>query len=148
MKTDFDPIKIVYRGIDGASHEAFIQPLKRRDGVEVLHLVLSAVGASLDADTLGAVAKGDNSALIAIVGRLIKSVSFDDMWKIANKLLRFSVIDLKECNDLDQFDGFNGHFADVYSLVFEALKVNYPDFFGMMGRKDSEESIVPKGANQ
>lgn len=143
VKTSHDPIKVDYKGIDGALHEAFIQPLKRKDGVEVLHLILGALGGSLTTDTIAELSKGNTAAIFALVGKLIQGIAFEDFWKIADKLLRFAVIDSKQCDSLDNYDGFNGHFADLYALVFEALKVNYPDFFGAMGLNGSTESISP-----
>jgi hypothetical protein len=134
-------IRVSYKGLDGKPHEAFIQPLCGRDGVTVMHLVLGAIGGSLDVETLKAVSVGDSAGLTALIAKLLQAVSPDTFWSIASKLLRYSTIDLKECKDLDAFDGFDGHFSDIYPLVLEALKANYPDFFAVMARSGSTDGI-------
>lgn len=121
-------IKVIYKGLDGTAHEAFIQPLKRKEGVLVLHKLIAV---------FGALETGQ-------IGEALKTLDGETFWDMASKLLRYSTIDLKECKDLDSFDGFNTRFGDLYALVFEALKANYPDFFGAMGLNDLTKSIGPK----
>lgn len=139
-------INVVYKGVDGAAHAAFITPLARKEGFAVLHTVLSTIAGSVDQEVLRGMSGGgvDPGAIVAFVSNAIRAIDFDTFWGVASKLLRYATIDLKECKDLDSFDGFNGAFADLYPLVFAALKANYPDFFGLMGRGGSLESTAPK----
>lgn len=108
-------IKINYAGIDGSPHEAYITPLMRKEGVLVLHKLIESF-ADVDFSNVG-------------MG-LLRNLDGETFWEMACKLLKYSTIDLKECKDLNLFDGFNTRFSDLYALVFEALKANYPDFLG------------------
>jgi hypothetical protein len=112
-----EQIKIVYRSLDGSDHEAFVWPLKRKEGVKVMHSLISAIGGA---------AIGGNLA------QALKEIDFDMLLSISSPLLRYAVIDGVEFKDLDTFDGFNGRFSDFYVLVFKALEVNYPDFFSLL----------------
>lgn len=115
-----NPIKITYTGFDGADHEAFIYPLKRKEGILVYHRMMS-VFASL---------QGDNAIAI------FKAMSGEDLIYFCETLLRYATIDSKEFKGLDSFDGFNGHFEDIYTIVFKCLEINFPDFFAKMGESD------------
>lgn len=110
-------IEIKYKSLDGTEHSAFIWPLVRIEGARVLHEIISVVGGA----TLG----NDLSSML-------QRLEFTVFLSIAKPLLRNAVIDLKECKDLESFDGFNGHYLDLYILVFEAIKVNFPDFFQLL----------------
>lgn len=116
-----DALKVTYKGLNGVSHEAYIQPLVRKDGVIVFHQIL---------EVLGSFESGDLSTVL-------KTLDGEKFWALACKLLRYSTIDLKECKDLNEFDGFDGKSPDLYALVIEALKANYPDFFALMKKGTS-----------
>lgn len=116
-----DAIKIQFQGLNGAMREAYIQPLTRKNGVYVLHKVLSVFG-NIDS----------NAGMMAV----FKELDFDSLWDLASRMLTYAVIDGKQCKTLDDFDGFDGHFGDLYALVFEALQANFPDFFGRADRGD------------
>jgi hypothetical protein len=134
------PLKFAYKSLDGSMHEVFVQPLKRNEGVFVLHTLLAKLASSLDMTMLGELTPTNLGPIVDFVARVFKNLEYDVFWQIATKLLRYSTIDNKECKDLESFDGFNGRFTDLYIVVFNALKVNYPDFFGLMGRGGSTES--------
>lgn len=125
-----DRIKINYAGIDGTAHEAYITPLMRKEGVIVLHTLLNVAS---DFSDFGAA--------------FLRNLDGEMFWDMACKLLRYSTIDLKECKDLNTFDGFNTRFSDLYALVFEALKANYPDFLAAMPESDSTEGQEAKTSN-
>jgi hypothetical protein len=109
-------LKISYKGINGALHVAFLTPLVRKDAILVHHIIL---------EVLGSFETGD-------LTNVLKTLDGEKFWALACKLLRYSTIDLKECKDLAEFDGFDGKSSDLYPLVIEALKANYPDFFEAM----------------
>jgi hypothetical protein len=117
--SDPKQIEIKYKSLDGTEHSAFIWPLVRIEGVKVIHKVMSVLGGL----TLG----GNITAAL-------QALDFDTFLSIAKPLLRNATIDLVECKDIETFDGFNQRYLDLYILVFEALKVNYPDFFSVIGR--------------
>jgi len=123
-------IKITYKGLNGATHDAFITPLVRKDAILVHHTIL---------EVLGSFESGDLS-------NVLKTLDGEKFWALACKLLKYATIDLKECKDLDTFDGFDGKSSDIYPLVIEALKANYPDFFEVMksGLSGLIGSIGPK----
>lgn len=127
-----NPIKITYRGFDDTEHEAFIYPLKRKEGILVLHKVIAAF-ASLESGDL-------KSAFNAL--------DFDTLWDLASRMLRFSTIDGRECKDIEQTDLFNGHFEDLYIVTFKCLEANYPNFFAKMGLGDLTASIPRATADQ
>lgn len=122
MPAQSGQIEIKYKSLDGKEHEAFIWPLKRKEGIKVLHTLIQTIG--------GLVLGSD-------IFSILKAIDLDVFMSIANPLLRNAVIDLKECKDLESFDGFNGSFTDVYVLTFKALEANYPDFFGLLAKGDS-----------
>lgn len=121
------PILCKYVGVDGVSHEASITPLVRAEGFRVFHTMI------------GWFQSADESAASNPLA-LFATIDPDEFWKVARMLFKGSVIDLKQCPDLDSFDGFNGsRIADLYSAVMAAFEVNFPDFF--RAKQDSTGSI-------
>lgn len=126
MTIQSEQVEIKYTSLDGTEHSAFIWPLKRKEGVKILHTLITTIG--------GAAISGD---LVS----MIKAIDYDALINILTPLLRYAVIDGKECKELDTFDGFNGRFTDIYIIGVKALEVNYPDFFGLLKSGDSIASI-------
>ena len=100
--TDSKQIEIKYKSIDGTEHSAFIWPLVRKEGIKVIHSVLKVVGGA----TLG------ND-----ISKILEELDYDVFMNIAKPLLRNATVDLKECKDIEEFDGFNGHYLDLYILT-------------------------------
>jgi len=109
-------IKLSYKRLNGEAVEVYITPLVRKDAILVHHQILEVLGSF------------ESGSLVDV----LKTLDGEKFWALACKLLRYSTIGLKECKDLNDFDGFDGKSSDLYPLVIEAVKANYPDFFEMM----------------
>lgn len=111
-------LEIKYTGFDGREHKANLVPLKQKPAMLLLHrfnLAIAGVLASMQS-------KSDMKGAL-------EALSPEMLWSMAEELLTAALIDNHEVKRLEDFEPLMGHVEDLYILVFEAMKANYPDFF-------------------
>jgi hypothetical protein len=101
-------------------------PLKRKDAACVFHNTLLTLVSAL-ADVSGQVSAEDRTAAFL---RALKTLDFDTLWALAEKLLRFSILDNEEIKDINETEYFDEKPEELYLAVFHAIVENYPGFFG------------------
>jgi len=117
-------IKVTIKTLDGEKNYNFIA-LKRKDAAEVFHSTLITIVSAIAEISK---AKNDSDRTAAIF-RAVKLLDFDTFWSLAEKLLKFVVIDDVEIKDINETDYFEENPEELYLAVFHAILENYPKVF-------------------
>jgi hypothetical protein len=114
MKRQVD-LKATVKTLDGEKEYIFVA-LTRREAMEVFHGTLTTV-----LSVLPELGSGDFGAL--------KKLDFDTIWSLAEKLLRFAILDGVEIEDLNETEYFDDHPDELYLAMAQAVRMNWPDIF-------------------
>jgi len=120
-----DQIKFKVKGFSGESAYN-LEPLTRRESMEVFHKAFQMVARAMDAVTE---TDSEMGALLSV----IKTLDSDTIWDIAKAVLREAVIVNEkgkfEITDLDESDYFDDRPEEFYLALAHAIKENYPKVF-------------------
>ena len=121
--SDLKEIKIVITCLDGTKKNYNMMPLKRKEAVQVFHRVLQNV--------LGVLAQAGQSdgATMTDLFSALKTIEFEDFWWMAEKILKFVVVDNQEIRDINDTDYFVDNIDELYLAVFHGILENYPKVF-------------------
>ena len=120
--------------------EYALQTMPADKANDVLFVVGGAVGAPLEALLraagpqfgLAEMFKDENSLAIGaqVISLLVRNLGSSGMLGIRDSLFEGAAIDNKKIDDIDAH--FAGRIAEMYQLMWEAIKENYGDFFGIL----------------
>lgn len=100
-------------------------PLKRKEAAEVFHNTLLAI-----LSVIGSTSQETGSSSLQTIMQALKGIDFVTFWSLAEKLLRFVIIDNEEIVDINETDYFRDNPEELYQAVFHAVLKNYPGVFG------------------
>ena len=102
----------------GEDKEYQIYTLVRKDAMRVMHTTLSPVMMAI-----ASIAKNKESMDF---GGIIKSLDFDVVYDIGEKLLSGAMVNKEE---IDFEDYYGEHPTELYIAIYKCLQANYPDVF-------------------
>jgi hypothetical protein len=113
--------------ISGKTKKYKFVPLKRKEAAEVFHTVLLSV-----ISIIGSSASKDGKDSVQTVMVALRGIDFVTFWLLAEKLLKFVIIDNEEIADINETDYFTDNPEELYLAVFHAVLINYPKVFGKL----------------
>lgn len=121
-------LKCSFKNFNGDVVECNFIPLKRKEAAEIFHKSISTAIGIVQEGFLGVDFKSELEIGMAIAKGL-KAIDFELFWSIAERVLKFAIINGKEITDLNTTEYFEKHPEELYLATFHAIKENFPGVF-------------------